>query len=443
MTSYTNPGAVNAVNFEVYGVFRTVFFGFPFETLPASERGRVMGNIIDWLCSAFTPDTTDPTVSSSSPEQGATVSGMTMVSVNASDDRIVDRVGYSVDSRAWVFVEDPPFSWFWDTTQVSDLAPHTVYVQAFDGAGNSSVVTSVTVNVDQSFNQTEKFAVVIGVSDYSDISDLSYCDEDASEWYNYLVSKGYDYIWVLGDGHTDDFPQHDAKASESNIKSYIANMVALADSNDWIAITFSGHGASSNGGYWDSYYCAYDCGNGTGGEDGDFEDYELVELLAPSIAQQIFVSFDSCYSGGMGDDLMAMGTSYPLHCNTTSTENGYGWDDPTHQMGAWTWQFLIDTLRGHYSDNNIDMENAFDYAHANYPHSGGDECMLFDSHPGTPFYLALPPFTPKADLPAFGDSLAQHKRPVSPLVGQTLASVLRDGLRVEIKRTHFAEIDGH
>ena len=36
-----------------------------------------------------------------------------------------------------------------------------------------------------------KYAIISGISDYKNISDLSYCDEDATDWYNYLKRLGY------------------------------------------------------------------------------------------------------------------------------------------------------------------------------------------------------------------------------------------------------------
>ena len=287
--SFNHSGGVSGIRSEVEP-FRTVFFAFPFEAIPNTapdyHRDRIMANIVTWMCAAITPDITPPTVAITAPEQGATVSGMTMIAVDAADDRMVDRVGYRIDGGAWEFEYAQPFTHFWDTSTVAD-GPHTIEAQAFDRADNPSEIDQVDVTVDQSFNQTEKYALVIGVSDYQGISDLSYCDEDATEWYHYLTLKGYSHIWVLGDGHPGDFPQYDGDASEANIRSHIRDIVAMADSNDWIAITFSGHG--SGDGNWNSYYCAYDCAVGGGGEDGDYEDDELVQDLAPSIAQQVFI----------------------------------------------------------------------------------------------------------------------------------------------------------
>ncbi|MBN1329937.1 MAG: hypothetical protein JXA54_10735, partial [Candidatus Heimdallarchaeota archaeon] len=31
-----------------------------------------------------------------------------------------------------------------------------------------------------------RYAVIVGISDYKAISDLSYCDEDANDWFNQL-----------------------------------------------------------------------------------------------------------------------------------------------------------------------------------------------------------------------------------------------------------------
>jgi hypothetical protein len=154
-------------------------------------------------------------------------------------------------------------------------------------------------------------------------------------------------------------------------------MVAIADDDDEIMFLTSGHG--SGDGNWNSYICAWDCGSGESGEDGDFYDYELAAILGNAIADDIFVFVDHCYSGGMGDDFMAFDNAANILVATTCTEDGYGWDSPDHNNGLWTAYFLEISWIQHFgSDPSVSLEDVFAYAHANYPKSGGDEPQLFD-----------------------------------------------------------------
>jgi hypothetical protein len=262
---------------------------------------------------------------------------------------------------------------------------------AYDGAGNFDAATQVGVTVDQSaapLVDTVRYAVIAGVSDYKAISDLSYCDEDATDWYNYLISIGYldENIVVLGDGHPSDFPKYDGIATEANTKAALQNMIAMADEDDIISYITSGHGSGSGSG--DFYVCSWDCGSGESGEDGDFNDYEIAAILETSVAAQIHVFIDHCYSGGLLDDLAGCFNAANIYCTTTCTEDGYGWDDPGSQNGLWTHWFLEASLISQFgSDPLTAMEDAFVWAHANYPKSGGDEPQEFDGDPANPFIL--------------------------------------------------------
>jgi hypothetical protein len=172
-----------------------------------------------------TPDVTDPTCDITAPTNGQVVYKTTTVSVAATDDRNVASVDFFVDG-GFAYTDDAaPFSYRWDTTAVAD-GVHTLDATAYDGAGNFGTATQISVTVDQSqapLVDTVRYAVIAGVSDYKAISDLSYCDEDATDWYNYLISIGYldENIVVLGDGHTNNFPKHDGYATEANTKAVL------------------------------------------------------------------------------------------------------------------------------------------------------------------------------------------------------------------------------
>ncbi|HJZ84337.1 MAG TPA: Ig-like domain-containing protein [Polyangia bacterium] len=98
------------------------------------------------LCTG-TVDTTPPSTNITAPPNGATVSGTTTISANATDNVGVTRVEFQVDGVLIAMKTAPPFSTSWDTTGVANGA-HTLTTRAFDAAGNvgTSAPVMVTVN---------------------------------------------------------------------------------------------------------------------------------------------------------------------------------------------------------------------------------------------------------------------------------------------------------
>src|SRR3989441_3478656 len=92
-------------------------------------------------------DTTPPTVSLTAPAGGATVSGTTTISANASDNVGVVGVQFRLDG-ANLGVEDTtaPYAIAWDTTAASN-ASHTLTAVARDAAGNTTTATAITITV--------------------------------------------------------------------------------------------------------------------------------------------------------------------------------------------------------------------------------------------------------------------------------------------------------
>jgi predicted phage tail protein len=94
-----------------------------------------------------TPDVTPPATSITSPVTGATVSGTTMVTATASDDRAVTKVEFYLDSVLQFSDTAAPYSWSWNATTASNGA-HTLTTKAYDAAGNTgaSAIVDVTVS---------------------------------------------------------------------------------------------------------------------------------------------------------------------------------------------------------------------------------------------------------------------------------------------------------
>ena len=222
--------------------------------------------------------------------------------------------------------------------------------------------------------------MIAGVSDYAS-SPLNFCDEDASDWYNYLNGLGYE-ITLLGHANAADYPKHDGLATKEEVSKAIRAMVAKADGDDLITVVFSGHGVKQGNTscYLTAemdYYCAgaliYDLNT------GDFG--------------RFFSFYDICNSGAFGSELKAAGFGKDIYATTTCTIDGYGYDG--NGNGQWTAVFLNQGLTGQFGGQNKEMGEAFQWAHGTYypsmAWSGAiDEPLEFDGDPSSGYYLDHP-----------------------------------------------------
>jgi len=109
-------------------------------------------------------DTTPPTVSVSAPAAGATVSGTTTLSANATDNVGVASVQFKVDGVALGSADTvSPYSVAWDTTKVTN-GTHTLTATATDTAGNTATATSISVTVNNQVADTQAPSVPAGLT---------------------------------------------------------------------------------------------------------------------------------------------------------------------------------------------------------------------------------------------------------------------------------------
>jgi len=331
---------------------------------------------------------TAPVVTITEPVDGATVSGTVTIAATATDAQD----GTLTPS---IYIDDvfmvTANTYEWDTTAYSDGA-HTIKATATDSGGLTGT-DIITVYVNNGGGEppsggdgiVNRYAVVVGISDYYAINDLTYCDEDATDWYYYLDGLGYQ-ITLLGDG-TNWYPQFDGLATEYNVKQALQNMIAQADEDDIIVFASSGHGTYTTFGtgrnrYYKQALCMWDTSAGQNGEDGLLYDDELAAIMAAAVSH-VFIFLDHCFSGGM-DEVMANANANLIYMTTTCTDSGYGYDVPEYENGAWTYWFLEAGLVG---QGFTDMESCYDWASAQYPYTGADAPQEFDGDPATPFTL--------------------------------------------------------
>jgi hypothetical protein len=292
-------------------------------------------------------------VTITAPTNGATVSDTVTIAVTT---------GNGVAPE--IYINDvymtTAFSYDWDTTSYDDGA---VTIKAQLSRKEKDEI-SVTVSNGGTppppppggDGVVNKWAIIWGVSDYKAISDLSYCDDDARDWKNYLQGEQYSIEYCL----------IDSQATETAVKDAVADVISKADADDKIIYASSGHGGTSQGLY---FLCTWDCGAGENGENGYIlvSEFELMFANAPC---ETFIFLDHCSSGAFSAAI-----HIGIYLTTTCTSRGYGYDAPQYQNGMWTYWYLEAGLVGQGFDN---AEDCFDWASAQYPFERKDAPQEFD-----------------------------------------------------------------
>jgi hypothetical protein len=220
------------------------------------------------------PGDKKPSVTITNPSNGDIVSGTVtiMVTVNDKEDDPDPTPVIRIDGE----VVATALSYDWNT-EGEPSGDHTITATATDSVGNIGS-DSVTVNIGGGSNPVNKYALVIGISDYeSDVNDLEYCDDDAMDWKNFLQGKGYSVNIIT-----------DSQATAANIENALYDLIADEDGNDYVVLTYSGHGYDYPG-YGsciishDEYYMTH----------GYFESF-----FDTADSPHIYFAFDACEIGG-------------------------------------------------------------------------------------------------------------------------------------------------
>lgn len=211
----------------------------------------------------------------------------------------------------------------------------------------------------------KKYALIVGISDYRTISDLNFCDEDATDWYQYLKANDYEIV-LLGDAHRKNYPKYDGLATEATVRMELKKMLNKAENGDTLVFITSGHGHGDGRG--SSFLCMVNCNPAR-----DVDCYRDTELLADlkSIKKQpnIFIFIDHCFSGGFLDQLKPLRN---VACFTTCSQNGFGYDSAPHRNGAWTYTFLEKGLIQQFG-GKAPIEQVYSWANANYQQLTGQK----------------------------------------------------------------------
>jgi hypothetical protein len=122
------------------------------DTAPTTDRFNL--SIVEILAGSGGTSSTPPTVSMTSPAQGALLSSLVTVSAMASDPISVAGVQFLLDGASLgAEVINPPYSITWDTTTVAD-GPHTLSARARNSVGLFTTSTPVAITVNNSANSS-------------------------------------------------------------------------------------------------------------------------------------------------------------------------------------------------------------------------------------------------------------------------------------------------
>jgi len=230
--------------------------------------------------------------------------------------------------------------------------------------GGKTVPTATTgILGDLLSNNAKKYAIVIGINDYpGNGSDLQYTVADADEMTNVLVDTyKFDNVIELTD----------AAATRTAIYKAINDVKTSAKLGDEVVFFFSGHGAKGKAddgdkNNVDQSIVVQEVVQGTL-QFAFIWDGELVQWFSGFQTSRIIFVFDSCLAGGMAV-LKAPGRVVCMASTINSMSlEGAAWGGG---HGQFTYYFAEEGMWNAKADvrpkdNQVTVEEAFDYAKAN------------------------------------------------------------------------------
>jgi len=286
--------------------WNTVLYSDGAHTISASARG--ITDTITVTVNNGGGQNTAPTVTITNPNNGATVSGSIEISVDATDAEDGSLIADIYIDGSYITSSN---SYTWDTTSYSD-APHTIRADVEDSGGLTDS-DEITVSVNNGGGgDVDKYALVIGISDYEGTAnDLTYCDDDAMDWKNFLQGQGYSVTTLI-----------DNQATADNIEAALYNLMAIEDADDYVVLTYSGHG-----------YDYPDYGSCIISQDLYYVTHGYFESFFDTAdSQHIFVTFDACEIGDF------QGLVETNRVGAFASNNRYSYDgDSSMQNGVFTY----------------------------------------------------------------------------------------------------------
>ena len=238
------------------------------------------------------------------------------------------------------------------------------------------------------------WALLIGISDYAEVKDLSYARRDAEGIATWLLDTGIpaDHIRLLTDEVSvlrvgNEVVLDTRPATLVNVREGLGWLRQMAERDDLVLIHFSGHGYQGADDNLDErdgvdeFFILQDT-RAAAKDDTALRDDEFGRFLARIKSDHVLVFFDSCYSGGLSRSLTpgsrATGDSADVFSDfrlegrlilSASDENQDAFESPQLGHGVLT-HFLLKGLGGAAdlnADGHITVWELFEYVRSEVP----------------------------------------------------------------------------
>ncbi len=227
-------------------------------------------------------------------------------------------------------VDGSILSWEWDfgdghmareqnpTHRYEDVGTYDVRLTVRDSEGLAATASAqLIVKANPELVPIQSvWALLIGITDYEEVPDLSYASKDATALADWLASHGVepDHIRLL----TDTAGAHSLDGGEDltvqpatlvNVRAALGWLRQVAQPDDLVLIHFSGHGyqgADDNldeADSLDEFFVLHDT-RASAKDDTALRDDEFGRFLDRIASEHVLVFFDSCYSGGLSRSLV-------------------------------------------------------------------------------------------------------------------------------------------
>ena len=240
----------------------------------------------------------------------------------------------------------------------------------------------------------QTWALLIGITDYAEVEDLSFARRDAEAMAAWLLHANVpaDHIRLLTDGAAtspnDEIEELDAGlATLVNVREGLGWLRQMAGRDDLVIIHFSGHGyQGADDGFderdgVDEFFVLQDT-RAAAKDDTALRDDEFGRFLDRIVSEHVLVFFDSCYSGGLSRSLVpgsrATGGVVDVFSDfklegrlilAASGENQDAFESPQLKHGVLT-HFLLNGLGGAAdlnADEHVTVWELFEYVHSEVP----------------------------------------------------------------------------
>lgn len=271
----------------------------------------------------------------------------------------------------------------WDISMIIPLkeGKNTISVTAYD---SENLFSTSTLTVTREAEQSEIWAVVIGIGNYQKVRPLKYAVNDAKAMYDYLIEDlgvPSDHITLL----------LDEEADLASVKKELGTELRRkAKRNDQVIIFFAGHGApepnenSPDGDGVEKYFLTY------GVEPDDLYSTalpmeEVSRIFNRIKAERLVFLADTCFSGNTGGktfrsgltdtfwERISKGKGRVIISASSANEVSQEWDEFKH--GVFTY-YLLEGLRGKADldgDGLIDTEEVYRYVSKKVPAATGQQ----------------------------------------------------------------------